>query len=83
MNTRAEVMQAFQSRKMEEQRQAMAKLAEENSAKGATNQGNWPLKATMATAPKPSILSSGLSINERFLVSGCTLPLRFAPSDLE
>ncbi|MET4000411.1 FKBP-type peptidyl-prolyl cis-trans isomerase [Marinobacterium sp. MBR-109] len=31
----AEVMQAFQSRKMEEQRQAMAKLADENSAKGA------------------------------------------------
>jgi len=31
----AEVMQAFQARKMEEQRQAMAKLAEDNSAKGA------------------------------------------------
>jgi len=31
----AEVMQAFQQRKMEEQRQAMAKLAEENGAKGA------------------------------------------------
>jgi len=31
----AEVMQAFQNRKMEEQRQAMAKLAEDNSAKGA------------------------------------------------
>jgi len=31
----AEVMQAFQSRKMEEQRQAMAKLADENSTKGA------------------------------------------------
>lgn len=31
----AEVMQAFQNRKMEEQRQALAKLAEENSAKGA------------------------------------------------
>ena len=31
----AEVMQAFQARKMEEQRQAMAQLAEDNSAKGA------------------------------------------------
>lgn len=47
----AEVMQAFQSRKMEEQRQAMAKLAEENSARGKAYMAeNGARKGVITTA---------------------------------